>query len=113
MSLALWRYNSPGATRAANAGRPPYFSAPGSIISSLTLVICSKRNLFRSTAVRFTALSIGYGLSVTIFGGFAPFVATWLIAETGDPLSPSYYLVATALISAIALMVIEMRTPRG
>jgi MHS family proline/betaine transporter-like MFS transporter len=48
-------------------------------------------------------------MSVTIFGGFAPFVATWLIAQTGDPLSPSYYLMATALLSIIALMAIERR----
>ena len=27
------------------------------------------------TKVRFTALSIGYSLAVTMFGGFAPFIA--------------------------------------
>src|SRR5262249_12732283 len=43
------------------------------------------------------------------FGGFAPFTATWLIAQTGDPLSPAYYLMATALLSIIALMVIARR----
>jgi hypothetical protein len=48
-------------------------------------------------------------ISVTIFGGFAPLVATWLIAETGDPLSPSYYLMATALLSIIALTAIQSR----
>jgi hypothetical protein len=30
-------------------------------------------------------------------------------AQTGDPLSPSYYLMATALLSIIALMAIERR----
>ena len=49
--------------------------------------------------------------SRTIFGGFAPFTATWLIAQTGDPLSPAYYLMATALLSIIALMVIARRGP--
>ena len=48
---------------------------------------------------------------MTIFGGFAPFVATWLIARTGDPLSPSYYLMATAVLSIIALMAIRGRAP--
>jgi len=56
-------------------------------------------------------VAFSFSVSVTIFGGFAPFVATWLIAETGDPLSPSYYLMATALLSIIALMVIERRPP--
>jgi MFS transporter, MHS family, proline/betaine transporter len=60
---------------------------------------------------RAVGVAFSFSLSVTIFGGFAPFVATWLIAETGDPLSPSYYLMATALLSIIALMVIERRPP--
>ena len=47
------------------------------------------------------------------FGGFAPFTATWLIAQTGDPLSPAYYLMATALLSIIALMVIARRGRAG
>ena len=34
------------------------------------------------TKVRFTALSIGYGLAVTLFGGFAPFIADFLISVT-------------------------------
>jgi hypothetical protein len=28
-------------------------------------------------------------------------VATWLIAQTGDPLSPSYYLIVTALSACL------------
>jgi MHS family proline/betaine transporter-like MFS transporter len=50
---------------------------------------------------------------VTIFGGFAPFVATWLIARTGDPLSPAYYLMATAVLSIVALMAIQRRAARA
>jgi MHS family proline/betaine transporter-like MFS transporter len=60
--------------------------------------------------VRAVGVAFGFSISVTIFGGFAPFVATWLIAETGDPLSPSYYLMATALLSVIAVMAIERRS---
>jgi MHS family proline/betaine transporter-like MFS transporter len=62
---------------------------------------------------RAVGVAFAFSMSVTIFGGFAPFVATWLIAVTGDPLSPSYYLMATALLSIIALMAIEHRTPRA
>ena len=58
---------------------------------------------------RAVGVAFSYSLSVTIFGGFAPFVATWLIARTGDPLSPSYYLMATALLSIIALIAIQRR----
>jgi MHS family proline/betaine transporter-like MFS transporter len=61
---------------------------------------------------RAIGVSLGYSIAVTIFGGFAPFVATWLIAQTGDSLSPSYYLMFTALLSLIALIAIQWRTAR-
>jgi MHS family proline/betaine transporter-like MFS transporter len=61
------------------------------------------------TETRGVGMSLSYSISVTIFGGFAPFIATWLIAETGDPLSPSFYLIATALLSIAALAVIYRR----
>ncbi|HEX5319597.1 MAG TPA: MFS transporter [Stellaceae bacterium] len=60
---------------------------------------------------RAVGVAFSYSISVTIFGGFAPFVATWLIAKTGDPLSPAYYLMFTALLSIIALAVIARRAP--
>jgi len=39
---------------------------------------------------RAIGMALAFSISVTIFGGFAPFTATWLILKTGDPLSPSY-----------------------
>jgi MFS transporter, MHS family, proline/betaine transporter len=59
---------------------------------------------------RAIGVSLAFSTSVTVFGGFAPFIATWLIAATGDKLSPSYYLMATALLSVIALMVVQRRS---
>jgi MFS transporter, MHS family, proline/betaine transporter len=59
--------------------------------------------------VRAVGVAFSYSTSVSVFGGFAPFVATWLIAQTGDPLSPSYYLIVTALMSVAALMIIRRR----
>ena len=51
------------------------------------------------TRVRYTALSIGYNIAVAIFGGFAPFIATWLIKATGNPLAPAFYVIAAAVIT--------------
>lgn len=59
------------------------------------------------TKVRFTALSIGYSMAVTIFGGFAPFVATFLIRETGSPVSPALFVILAAVISTITLLLIK------
>src|SRR5947209_3097404 len=58
---------------------------------------------------RAIGVAFSYSVSVTIFGGFAPFVATWLISQTGDPLSPAYYLMFTAFLSIIALVAIQWR----
>lgn len=53
--------------------------------------------------VRTTGLSLGYNIAVTIFGGFAPFILTWLIDSTGSRLSPSYYLMAVAVMALVSL----------
>jgi MHS family proline/betaine transporter-like MFS transporter len=58
------------------------------------------------TETRGIGTSLSYSLSVTVFGGFAPLIATWLIATTGNPLSPSFYLIFTALLSMLALIVV-------
>jgi MHS family proline/betaine transporter-like MFS transporter len=49
-------------------------------------------------------MSASYSLAVAIFGGFAPFIATWLIARTGSPLAPTYYLIASAIVTTIVFL---------
>ncbi|MBV9537715.1 MAG: MFS transporter, partial [Acidisphaera sp.] len=63
------------------------------------------------TRVRYTALSVSYGFSVALFGGFAPFVATWLIGRTGNPLAPAFLVMAAGALSTVA--VLSMREPRN
>lgn len=55
-------------------------------------------------AMRSTGLSIAYNLAVTIFGGFAPFITTWLIARTGSALAPAWYVMLAAAISLTTLI---------
>jgi len=62
---------------------------------------------------RAVGVALGYSASVSVFGGLAPLVATWLIAQTGDSLSPSYYLIFCALLSLFALMGIQARSRRS
>jgi len=63
------------------------------------------------TRVRYTALSVSYGFSVAIFGGFAPFVAQWLIGATNNPIAPAYLVMAAGLASALAIL--SMPEPRN
>lgn len=53
------------------------------------------------TIGRSTWMTPSYALAVAIFGGFAPFIAAWLIRLTGSPLAPAYYVIAAALISFV------------
>ena len=51
-------------------------------------------------------MSIAYNFAVTLFGGFAPFIATWAIGVTGDPHAPAWYLCfgAAAAVIGVRLM---------
>ena len=46
---------------------------------------------------------MSYGLSVAIFGGFAPFIATALISVTGNPIAPAYYVMFGGFLGLIAI----------
>ena len=59
---------------------------------------------------RAIGVALGFSTAVSVFGGLAPLIATWLIAATGNPLSPSYYLIFTALLSLAALIGIQRRS---
>ncbi|MDE4919731.1 MULTISPECIES: MFS transporter [Cupriavidus] len=62
------------------------------------------------TEVRSTGLSLAYNFAVTIFGGFAPLIVTWLIESTHNKLAPAYYVIAAAAISFVALVFMHDRT---
>lgn len=53
------------------------------------------------TRSRYTASAITYNVAYTLFGGTAPLVATWLIAQSGSSLAPAFYLVAIALLALV------------
>jgi MFS transporter, MHS family, proline/betaine transporter len=58
---------------------------------------------------RVTGLSLSYNLGVTLFGGFAPVIFTWLSATTHNNMAPSFYLMATALVSILAVLMLNRR----
>jgi MHS family proline/betaine transporter-like MFS transporter len=58
------------------------------------------------TQVRYTASAVTYNISYAIFGGTAPFVATFLIATTGNKLAPAAYITAVAVGAFVAALLI-------
>ena len=55
------------------------------------------------TQVRFAGFAIAYNVSTSIFGGTAPAVNEWLVAESGNNLWPAFYMMIAVVIGAIAL----------
>jgi MHS family proline/betaine transporter-like MFS transporter len=56
---------------------------------------------------RVTGLCLSYNLGVTVFGGFAPVIFTWLTAITRNNTAPSFYLMAMALVSIAAVVTVR------
>lgn len=56
--------------------------------------------------VRVSVLSIGYNVSLSVFGGTTPLVAAYLVKRTADDFAPVYYLMALAVFSLIAVLLI-------
>lgn len=61
--------------------------------------------------IRSVSLSLIYAVGVTLFGGTAQIVVTWLLNATDNPASPGWYLVATSLVSLAALL--RLHPPRA
>src|SRR5690606_19075589 len=53
------------------------------------------------TRVRYTASAITYNVSYAVFGGTAPFVATYLISITDNQLAPAIYITIVAVIALL------------
>lgn len=64
---------------------------------------CFLSELF-PTRVRYTGFAFSFNLANALFGGTAPFVATWLIGVTGNKLAPGWYLVLAALVALGAML---------
>lgn len=62
------------------------------------------------TSIRFSGLSIGHNISMAIFGGGTPFLATHLIQNSKNLASPAYLLIAASLISLISLWFIKEKS---
>lgn len=55
------------------------------------------------TRVRYGSLSIGFNVSVSLFGGTTPLVVTALVGATGNMMMPAYYMMAAAVIGGVAV----------
>jgi len=61
-------------------------------------------------AVQCTGLAFAYNTSIGWFGGTTPMIAAWLIATTGNPIMPAYWVAATAAITLLTAIFLVPET---
>ncbi|MEV1026243.1 glycine betaine/L-proline transporter ProP [Streptomyces sp. NPDC050264] len=54
------------------------------------------------TRLRYGALSIAFNISVSLFGGTTPLVASFLVDATGNTLVPAFYLMVAGVIGLVS-----------
>ncbi|MEU0614795.1 MFS transporter [Streptomyces albogriseolus] len=77
--------------------------ALGLLLVCFTAAMPSALPALFPTRVRYGSLSIGFNVSVSLFGGTTPLVVTALIGATGDLMMPAYYMMAAAVIGGFAV----------
>jgi MHS family proline/betaine transporter-like MFS transporter len=77
------------------------------LIAILTAAILTPTYVFLSdlfpAEVRYSGVGINFNLGVTIFGGFAPLVSTYLTQITGLNYAPAFYVIMLAILYVIFL----------
>ena len=60
-----------------------------------------------ATDIRYSALAIGFNLSVSLFGGTTPLITTWLVSTTHNLMMPAYYLMGAGVIGVITVFTLR------
>ncbi|HWQ08420.1 MAG TPA: MFS transporter, partial [Holophaga sp.] len=63
------------------------------------------------TAVRSSGMSLSYNFAVTVFGGFAPMILTWLTQRAGGTYAPAWYVMAACLVALVSISLLPLRRP--
>jgi len=55
-------------------------------------------------STRYTGVALGFNLGTILAGGTAPYMATWLVQQTGDNQAPAFWVMGAALIGLLSLI---------
>ena len=59
------------------------------------------------TKIRYTGISVNWGIAILVFGGFTPFINTYLVGITGDSVAPAFWVMAVAALSGAVMLMIK------
>src|SRR5699024_3409267 len=83
----------------------------GVIWAPITAVLGTMFSEIFDANVRYTGISLGYQIGAAVAGGTAPLIATFLLYKFNDSYIPvALYMIASAIISLIAISFVKDRT---
>jgi len=59
------------------------------------------------TDIRYSALAIGFNLSVSLFGGTTPLITAWLVDTTHNTMMPAYYMMGAGVIGLLTVLTLS------
>ncbi|GAA0608836.1 MFS transporter [Virgibacillus siamensis] len=62
------------------------------------------------TEVRYGGLALTYNISVSLFGGTAPLVVSWMVNISGSHLAPAFYVIFVSLIGIVVVSLFLKKT---
>ncbi|MEJ8797057.1 glycine betaine/L-proline transporter ProP [Trinickia caryophylli] len=79
----------------------------GALLSTFTGAMPAALPALFPTRIRYSALAIGFNVSVSLFGGTTPLVTAWLIDRTGNLMTPAYYLMGASAIGIVSVLTLR------
>ncbi len=77
------------------------------ILNAFTGVMASSLPAMFPTHIRYSALAIGFNLSVSLFGGTTPLITAWLVDTTHNLMMPAYYLMGAGVIGLLTVLTLH------
>lgn len=103
--FAMAARGSPGSALAAQVVFAPLMAGVSAPIPATIM------ELF-PTRTRYSGVALGYNISLAVFGGTAPLMATMLVSATGTSAAPAGYLMFLASVSLLAAQTVHRFVPR-
>lgn len=98
LTVPAYALASIGSVAGAVAGQ--VMMAVGAVAANVvTAVLMSE---FFPTRVRYASSAIAYNITYALFGGTAPYLATWLISTTGNHFAPAFYVCVIAILAGLS-----------
>jgi MHS family proline/betaine transporter-like MFS transporter len=102
--MALMARGEAGGILAAQAGLALLVAAGSGALPAVVAEMAPWR-------VRCTVVAVSHNVAMALLGGTTPLVGAWLVARTGQALTPAVYLTAAGAVSLVAAFLLPKVAP--